>query len=270
MGLFSSLFGLCAYAYAGYSLVCYLPFWNGNLQQLITLPSFAAPFFSRSVDVAPNVFKGGINSPGFLDVVLKNTFWWSLFVLQHEIMARDWFKKIVTKIIPTYCERSLFVLASSFLLHNFINQWIAIPTVLWHIEGTPRDIIQAIQLAGWLGLVFSSFVIDHFDLFGVRQSLMAEKYTPVQFAESYVYKYVRHPLMLCFLIAFYSQPTMTLGHLVFNIIATAFIFLGLHFEERDLLASVPQYKQYMNRVPRLCPFLPVSGNGNNAETKKGK
>jgi protein-S-isoprenylcysteine O-methyltransferase Ste14 len=258
MGLFGLIFGLGAYFYAFYVLVLYFPLFCGNLQtpmptKLVDLPSNIKPFFDRSVDYSKESINTDLNA-----VLVMNAVHWAIFVLQHVIMSRAAFKKFVTQFIPTYCERSLFVLGAALSLHNFILHWQPIPTVLWKAEGTVADVLQGVQLLAWGCLVLSSFMIDHFDLFGVRQVVMAEKYTPVAFQESYFYKYVRHPLMASFIVAFLSQPIMTTGHLYMCALAIGYIFIGVSMEENDLLANVPQYRDYMNRVPGLCPFLPPS------------
>lgn len=182
-----------------------------------------------------------------------------LFGVQHTIMARQAFKDKWTEIIPKAIERSTFVLITSAILITLFVFWQPLPQVLWNIEGeTTRMILYAISGAGWALVLLSTFLINHFDLFGLRQvwlNLMGKPYTPLQFKKVGPYKWIRHPLMLGFLVAFWSAPTMTLGHLVLAGGFTSYILIGLHFEERELVQIHGEdYIQYQQSTSRLFPL----------------
>ncbi|MCB9846297.1 MAG: isoprenylcysteine carboxylmethyltransferase family protein [Phycisphaeraceae bacterium] len=181
------------------------------------------------------------------------------FVVQHTIMARPAFKRWWTRIVPRSMERSIFVLLASSILLLMYWQWRPLPEVVWHT--THPALVWGLSLLSLLGygiVLYSSFLINHFDLFGLRQvwlALRARTYGPVGFRLTGIYKLVRHPLMLGFLIAFWSTPTMTVGHLFFAIMTTAYIFFGTHVEERDLVAEHgADYLDYRRRVRGLVPL----------------
>jgi protein-S-isoprenylcysteine O-methyltransferase Ste14 len=174
-------------------------------------------------------------------------------------MARDGFKEWWTSIIPKSIERSTYVLISSLLLFLLYWQWRPLPDVIWSVEASlGQSLLISLFWLGWGLVIFSTFMINHFDLFGLRQvylHLKGEEITPLEFQEPGLYKYVRHPLMLGFIIAFWSTSYMTLGHLVFSVATTGYIFVGIWFEERDLIRYHGQkYKEYRERVRMLIPI----------------
>jgi protein-S-isoprenylcysteine O-methyltransferase Ste14 len=173
-------------------------------------------------------------------------------------MARPGFKAVWTKIVPRPLERSTYVLISSLLLALICWKWQAIPTVVWDVtQPALKGLLLAIFALGWLILLLSTFMINHFDLFGLRQVYLRMRgldYTPLHFKQSGFYKFVRHPIMLGFVIAFWATPQMTVGHLVFSIATTAYILVGIFFEERDLMKyHGAEYTAYRERVPKLFP-----------------
>jgi protein-S-isoprenylcysteine O-methyltransferase Ste14 len=180
------------------------------------------------------------------------------FALQHSVMARHWFKERWTQIIPWAIERSTYVLCASAALMLLMWQWQPIGIRIWTIQdSTARAILWIVFAAGWAGVVAVTFLISHFDLFGLRQvwlPLIGKPYTRVQFRTPLPYRLVRHPLYLGFLFAFWATPTMTLAHLVFALATSAYIVLAIQFEERDLMREHgAPYRQYRRTVPMLVP-----------------
>ncbi|OFV91115.1 MAG: hypothetical protein A3J75_02475, partial [Acidobacteria bacterium RBG_16_68_9] len=194
------------------------------------------------------------------EALLVNLGLLALFAVQHTVMARPGFKKAWTRIIPEPIERSTFVLVASLLLLLLFWQWRPLPAVVWELEsGIASLLLWVLFWCGWVLVFGSSFVIDHFDLFGLRQVTLfalGRKYTYPTFQVSAFYRFVRHPLLLGFLIAFWSTPRMTVGHLVFALAITGYIVMGIQFEERDLVRfhGAP-YEAYRRRVPMLLPRL---------------
>lgn len=183
----------------------------------------------------------------------------AVFVVQHTVMARRWFKAWITRFIPKAAERSTYVLASSLALILIFWLWRPMPAIVWDAGGQPlRIAITAIYLLGWLTVLYGSFLIDHFDLFGLRQVVLYAKgrsYTSPHFVERSLYRVVRHPLMLGFIIAFWAAPTMTVGRLFFAMMTTAYILVGTRIEERDLERAHPEaYPEYRRRVRGLLPL----------------
>lgn len=181
-----------------------------------------------------------------------------LFGIQHTIMARQAFKDKWTQIVPKPIERSTFVLITSFILIGLFLFWQPLPQVLWNIENeTARLALYAISAAGWAMVLLSTFLINHFDLFGLRQvylNLIGKPNTQIKFKMIGPYKWIRHPLMLGFMVAFWSAPTMTLGHLVFAGGFTSYILIGLHFEERELVQiHGDDYVRYQQSTSKLLP-----------------
>jgi protein-S-isoprenylcysteine O-methyltransferase Ste14 len=174
-------------------------------------------------------------------------------------MARPAFKRWWTTIVPVSCERSTYVLVSSLLLILVFWQWRPIVTTIWHVEGLPAALLTVICWVGWLTALASSYMIDHLDLFGLRQVFAAGRAAAARvqpFKTPLLYRLVRHPLMLGFLLAFWATPHMTAGHLLFAVVTTAYIFVGTRLEERDLIAQFgARYEQYRQVVPMLLPRL---------------
>lgn len=180
-----------------------------------------------------------------------------IFALQHSVMARPAFKAWWTKWIPETIERSTYVMVTNLALILLYWQWRPLQQVVWSVDGVAANLLWLLGGVGWLLVLISTFAISHFDLFGLRQiylNLRNEKYTDPAFTTSGLYKMVRHPIMLGFIIAFWATPHMTLGHLFFAVMTTAYILIALHLEERDLVAAIgAEYKAYQTKVPMILP-----------------
>jgi protein-S-isoprenylcysteine O-methyltransferase Ste14 len=190
--------------------------------------------------------------------VLADTLLLLVFAVPHSVMARPTFKRWWTQFVPSPVERSTYVLVSSLALGLLFWQWRPIPAIIWQVTNpTGRWLVLAIFWAGWLVVFLSSFLIDHFDLFGLRQVYLhasGRAYTPVDFKVLGVYRYVRHPIMLGFLLAFWAAPTMSAGHLLFAGVTTAYILIALQLEERDLVGFHGEgYRDYQRQVGMLLP-----------------
>ena len=186
----------------------------------------------------------------------------TLFAVQHSVMARRWFKEWWTQIVPWTIERSTFVLFASLALIALFWKWQPIGMPIWTVtDPAVRAVLWTLFAAGWGTVLVVTFLINHFDLFGLRQvwlPLIGKPYTRIEFRTPAPYRYVRHPLYFGFLLAFWMTPTMTLAHLVFAIATTAYIVLAIQFEERDLISEYGSaYEEYRKRVPML---LPVRGD----------
>ncbi len=198
--------------------------------------------------------EGSVIGALFVDTLLLG-----LFAIQHSVMARPTFKRWWTTIIPRTIERSTYVLCASLLLLLLYWQWRPIPNTVWDVGHTAGGVLlQVIYLVGWVIIFLSTFLINHFDLFGLRQVYVnwrARQYTSLGFKTPALYKVVRHPLMLGFLVAFWATPHMTVGHLIFSLATTGYILIGIHLEERDLLAVYGDtYRRYQQRVSMLLPL----------------
>ena len=245
------IYGLAGYLIFSLSFA-YTPAFLGN---------FLAP---KTIDFGPD---SGREQAVLIDVILL-----CLFAIQHSVMARPAFKRWWTRIIPASCERSTYVLISSLLLILIFWQWRPIVTTIWHVEGWPAAMLTAIFWTGWLIALASTFQIDHFELFGLRQVVDALRGAAERvqaFKTPLLYRLVRHPLMLGLLLAFWAAPHMTAGHLLFAIMNTAYILVGIRLEERDLVAEFgASYEHYRRRVPMLMPRL-LSGGSIPSETRRG-
>ena len=184
----------------------------------------------------------------------------ALFAVQHSVMARPAFKRMWTRIVPQPVERSTYVLASSLALILLFCLWRPLGGVVWDVEHpVGRALLHGGFVFGWLLVLVSTFLINHFDLFGLRQvwlHLRGRPYEPLPFRTPGPYRIVRHPLYVGWLFAFWSTPTMTVTHLVFAVMTTAYILVAIRFEERDLVAAHPEYASYRARVPMLIPAAP--------------
>lgn len=232
-----------------YGVIAYAIFFGTFLYLIGFVGDLAVP---RSVD------RGGEPLP-LGPAVLIDVGLIALFGLQHGIMARPWFKRWWTRLVPQPIERSTFVLATCAVLGLLFWQWRPLPDVVWSLESpVAAAVLGALFWAGFGLVLIATFVIDHFDLFGLRQTIsfaFGRAYKPPVFRDSFLYSAVRHPLMLGFLVAFWSTPHMTVGRLVFCSVYTAYILLALRVEERDLLAAHGDaYADYRRRVPMLLPL----------------
>lgn len=208
--------------------------------------------------IVPKTIDSGASGPVGRSL-LVNAALLGLFAVQHTVMARPGFKRWLTRCVPASMERSTFVLAASAALGLMMWQWRPLPQIVWH-AGTPAISwgLQALSLAGWALAIVSTFLISHFDLFGLRQVWLGatnRSYEPVGFRLIGPYRLVRHPLMVGLLIGFWATPTMTLGHLFFSIMTTLYILVGVWFEERDLVREHGEaYESYRRRVRGFVPM----------------
>lgn len=207
--------------------------------------------------VVPRSVDHGLQAPLVLAIVV-DVLLLGLFAVQHSVMARPGFKRWLTRVIPAGIERSTYVLASNLVLALLFWQWRPIPTIIWDVTTPAARIgLQVLFWLGWATALASTFMVSHFDLFGLRQvyqAWRAQPYTAVGFRARALYRVVRHPLMLGFVIAFWATPTMTAGHLLFAAATTGYILIAVQLEERDLIAALgDDYRQYRVTVPMLVP-----------------
>jgi len=231
----------------------------GALAYLIFLIAFLyAIGFVGNIGVPKTIDSGAETS--LSNAILINAALLSLFALQHSVMARPAFKRWFTSIIGTAMERSTYVLLSSVALCLLYWQWQPITVIIWKVENnTISSIVTGIFFMGWLVVLLSTFMINHFELFGLKQIVdnLKNKQTPnPKFQTNYFYKIVRHPIMLGFIIAFWATPVMTLGHLIFAIVTTLYILVAVKFlEEKDLRKQIgAPYEIYQKEVPMIIPF----------------
>jgi protein-S-isoprenylcysteine O-methyltransferase Ste14 len=182
------------------------------------------------------------------------------FGLQHSVMARPWFKQAWTRFVPNTIERSTYVLISSILVILLMWQWRSIDAIVWDVQNHDgRILLWSLFAGGWLLVPLVSFMINHFDLFGTRQvwlHLRGQEYRPLPFRTPLLYAHVRHPLYIGWGLAFWATPTMTVGHLLFAGVLTAYMVLATLVEERDLIAHFGhQYEHYRQRVPKFLPRI---------------
>ena len=241
-----------------------LIFLYGVIAYVIFLGAFLYAIGFLGNFIVPKSINTGVESSMTLSIIV-NALLLSIFAIQHSVMARPSFKKALTKIIPQAMERSTYVLLSSLILLLLYWKWQPLPEVVWSIE---NEIISTIVIVlffvGWLIVFFSTFMINHFELFGLEQiynNLKSKSSKPLTFTTRFFYGIVRHPIMLGFLIAFWATPIMTVGHLFFAIMTTLYIYIAVkYFEEKDLRKFIgEEYDEYIKKVPMFIPF-----------TKKGR
>lgn len=245
---------------AAYGVAAYVMF----LLTFLYLIGFVADadFMVRGVHVVgKSIDRGGLGN-GTLTVtaVLVDVVLLALFAIQHSVMARAGFKRWWTRIVPPSAERSTYVLGSNLCLIALVAAWYPITDDIWRVTAQPwRTVLTATALAGWTIALLSTLLIDHFDLFGIRQvfaRLRRRRPAEHSFTTPYFYRVVRHPLYVGFLLAFWATPRMTLGHLLFAAGTTGYILVAIRFEERDLIRVFgEQYLDYRRRVPMLIPGL---------------
>jgi methanethiol S-methyltransferase len=230
-----------------YGLACYLVFLATFLYAIAFVGGF----------LVPSRLDGPLQT-SLLEALAIDASLLTLFAVQHSVMARRWFKERWTQVVPWAIERSTYVLCASLALLLLFWQWRPIGVPVWSVENAAgRAVLWSLFGTGWATVLTVTFLINHFDLFGLRQvwlPLIGRPYAPVSFRTPLPYRYVRHPLYFGFLLAFWMTPTMTLAHLVFALATTAYIVLAIQFEERDLVAEHgAAYESYRRKVPMLLP-----------------
>ncbi len=235
-----------------FGVASYFVFFGTFLYAIGFVSNFFVP---KSIDSGS---AGDITSALLINIVLL-----TVFGLQHSIMARPEFKRVWTKIVPQTIERSVFVLFASLALILVFWQWRPMTGVIWSVDNHfGRAALWLIFAIGWLTVLLSTFMINHFELFGLRQVYLNSRGmsdSEMNFQTRALYRFVRHPIMLGFIIAFWATPHMTTGHLLFAAVTTAYILVALQFEERDLVDHHGEtYREYQRKVSMLLP-LPKKG-----------
>ncbi len=231
----------------GYGVISYAIFFVSFLYAACFIGNLGVV---KSIDSPPI---GPFGSSLVIDLVLL-----SIFAVSHSIMARPVFKEWWTKIIPPAAERSTYVLVSSLALILLFWQWRSLGGVIWDVQNAAgRAILYGMFGFGWLLVLVATFLINHFDLFGLRQvwlNFRGREYDPLPFGTPWLYRYVRHPLYIGWFFAFWATPTMTGTHLLFSLMTTGYILVAIQLEERDLVAILGEdYASYRRRVPMLIP-----------------
>jgi methanethiol S-methyltransferase len=231
-----------------YGLVAYVAFFGTILYAIGFVEGLFVP---KTIDV-------GGEAP-LAEALIVNLLLMSVFAIQHSVMARKPFKAWWTTIVPASVERSTYVLFSSLALMLLFWQWRGMPAVVWQInDPNTANALLGLSLVGWVIVFSSTFMINHFELFGLYQvanNLTGRSVPEMKFKTPMLYRFVRHPIYLGFIIAFWSAPTMTVGHLLFAAVTTAYIFVGIFLEEHDLIELFgDEYRRYRERVGMLVPW----------------
>ncbi len=231
-----------------YGVLSYLFFFCTFLYAVGFVDNLVVP---KSIDGTPGV--------PLLQAILTNTAFLLLFAVQHSVMARPAFKRWWTQFVPQPIERSTFVLFTSIILSSMFVFWEPMGGVIWQTENQTAQIaLTALSLTGSGIVLLATFLTNHFDLFGLRQVWLyfrGKEYTQLPFRVPFLYKYVRHPLYLGFLIAFWSTPVMTITHLLFAVATTGYILTAIQLEERDMISHFGQrYRDYRKQVPMILPI----------------
>ena len=232
-----------------YGLLCYAFFFVTFLYTLLFVENMLVP---KTIDVGQ---QSGVTGALIINLMLM-----SLFAIQHSVMARPQFKQWWMQFVPKTVERSTYVLFSTLALALLCWQWRPITAPVWHVANpVAATLLTGLSLFGWLLALFSTFLINHFELFGLQQvvnNFAAQKMPAIKFRTPLLYNFVRHPLYLGFIIAFWATPAMSAGRLLFATVTTAYIFVGIFLEERDLVDVFgDDYRRYRQRVAMLVPMF---------------
>lgn len=233
-----------------YGIICYVIFFVTFLYAIAFIGGF----------LVPKTISSGTQGSVLLALIIDACLM-GLFAVQHSVMARQWFKRAWTKIIPKPIERSTYVLFSSLVLILLFWQWRPLKVVIWNVQAGPGYfILWGLFVIGWFIVLFDTFLINHFHLFGLQQVYLNFKNRELvspKFVKPMFYKIVRHPLMLGFIIAFWAAPYMTAGHLLFSIATTGYILIAIQLEERDLVRlHGNDYIRYQQEVSQIIPMPP--------------